>query len=401
MILATDIESGNGKNIREIAKDHFQMELDGDTPGYADYFHVKLIEDQSRNTMVTLDLLPDSKFADFYSEHGGYDVAFAHVGEAVNTPDLIIIDRTFFDPKGSPIWCKRRGDWVRHPPDLHSPLNGSMRVLVPMEGGEEVNLCSNVPLLYSQNVKWMEEAFQSNRAISRLEILGQSVQGRNIYCFEITDPSHVKKKGNIVFLSGSHGIEFPGQWATRGILEYLLSPDPFAKWVREKYVVHIIIHSNPDGTVMGRPQVNVEGINIHSDIEMKSREANVLWKHLSTCEPIIYMEFHGWRCCERGHEPFEGSYGVSVLEHKTDIGRLTKTILDKELVRKTFAISRYECIVESEFFPGYNLTKEFDTVSYVYEPNMRVGVEGCKARGVQVLKVLLNGIEIVKTKTMK
>lgn len=42
----------------------------------------------------------------------------------------------------------------------------------------------------------------------------------------------------------------------------------------------------------------------------------------------------------------------------------------------------------------HQLAKHFNTLAYQYEPNMRLGTEGVKKRGVEILKVLLDGVEV-------
>jgi hypothetical protein len=82
-----------------------------------------------------------------------------------------------------------------------------------------------------------------------------------------------------------------------------------------------------------------------------------------------------------------------------DARKKIKLILDNEIKTKTHGTSCFgvlQCGLENVHSLGYQLTKNFQTLSYGYEPNMRVGAEGCMERGVQVLKVLLNGIEIFR-----
>jgi len=57
--VSTDLECGNGKNIRKISDTYFILETDGDqAPGYNYYFCLKLIG-ESKKESVEVDIYAD------------------------------------------------------------------------------------------------------------------------------------------------------------------------------------------------------------------------------------------------------------------------------------------------------------------------------------------------------
>jgi len=85
----------------------------------------------------------------------------------------------------------------------------------------------------------------------------------NIYAYKITDPAAAGPKTKVVIDTGNHNIETSGSWAFQGYVDFLLSSDPNADWLRQVAEFYIYPLVNPDGrytgTGRGNPEMIAEG----------------------------------------------------------------------------------------------------------------------------------------------
>lgn len=108
------------------------------------------------------------------------------------------------------------------------------------------------PYTYSDLNKYLSGLAASPYLIN-FGIKTHSYQGRNIYGYEITDPSyHSCYKKNVVITGRQHPTEFISGYFVEGLSNYLLySTDSIADLVRRKYRFFIYPMLNPDGVVTG------------------------------------------------------------------------------------------------------------------------------------------------------
>lgn len=88
---------------------------------------------------------------------------------------------------------------------------------------------------------------------------------------------HNHKKG-MFFTARVHPGEVPGSWIMKGLIDYLLSDAPEAKYLRSHYVFQIVPMLNPDGVIYGNYRCSLLGF----DLNRKWKYPN---KHL---QPTIY-----------------------------------------------------------------------------------------------------------------
>lgn len=106
---------------------------------------------------------------------------------------------------------------------------------------------------------------------ARLEVLGQSVEGRDIDLLIVGDPLPSKKV--CWAIARQHPGEAMGQFWMEGFLERLLDPnDRVAMMVRDKAVFHLVPNMNPDGSVLGNLRTNAAGANLNREWAKPSQE---------------------------------------------------------------------------------------------------------------------------------
>jgi len=85
----------------------------------------------------------------------------------------------------------------------------------------------------------------------------------NIYAYMITDPCTSGPKKKAMIDTGNHNTETSGSWAFQGMVDFFVSADPEADWLRKHVEFYIYPLVNPDGrytaTGRGNPEMTAEG----------------------------------------------------------------------------------------------------------------------------------------------
>jgi len=112
----------------------------------------------------------------------------------------------------------------------------------------------------------------------------------NLYAYKITDPSARGLKKTVLIQTGNHNIEATGSWSFQGMVDFLLSPDPRAGWLRRHANFYVYPLVNPDGrfTAKGRgnPEMLEKGILSGSGKLDHNRVWNRQGQGLSTIDAL-------------------------------------------------------------------------------------------------------------------
>ncbi|MBX3727555.1 MAG: hypothetical protein KF858_00075 [Candidatus Sumerlaeia bacterium] len=95
------------------------------------------------------------------------------------------------------------------------------------------------------------------------EVIGHSVQGRPIHMVTLTDravPDDAKQRAWVH--SAVHAGETTAFFCGEGLIEFLLSDDPFARAILERAIVNVVPMANPDGVALANHRTNALGLNI-------------------------------------------------------------------------------------------------------------------------------------------
>ncbi|MCG8581991.1 MAG: M14-type cytosolic carboxypeptidase [Bacteroidales bacterium] len=118
------------------------------------------------------------------------------------------------------------------------------------------------PFSYEQHLDLINNAQQS--PICKLEIIGETTQGRPIDFLKIGDDNKDKKK--LWVISRQHPGESMAEWFMLGLIERLLDEDDAtAKTLLDKANFYLVPNMNVDGSILGNLRVNAKGINLNRE----------------------------------------------------------------------------------------------------------------------------------------
>jgi murein tripeptide amidase MpaA len=117
----------------------------------------------------------------------------------------------------------------------------------------------------------------------------------------VQDPEVLKKRKGIVVSARVHPGETNSSWVMLGFLDYILSEDPTAVFLRNHFVIRIIPMLNPDGVIVGNHRCNLNGFDLNRQWKSKNPVAIPEVRHLKEMvtrfaeeRPIaLYCDFHG------------------------------------------------------------------------------------------------------------
>ncbi|MCM8772501.1 MAG: M14 family zinc carboxypeptidase [candidate division WOR-3 bacterium] len=369
--ITTIFESGNGKNIKKIGENHFYLETEGESSSYAGYFCFKVINSGEKDVRLKVDIKldPEIKFT--------------------------VDDKISFLRSQPPIWISNKKRWWKITEYKKADFTLYLDFKVPAK--KTLFVSNMVPLFYTDFTNWLQNKFLKKDK-GKLYKIGESFEGKDIFLISFGDIFSNKR---ILIISGLHGTEFPGIWASKGIIEFLLSDSQEAEKIKKNFAVDIIPYGNPDGTVAGKQKTNAEGIDLHREANPEKEpvavEVKAFWKWIKEHPPFLYINLHGWTACEKGKEPFEGAIRPDISIYKKWNNEEKVLECDRALIKNANPISRYEKIVELGISYGEEpdsllalLPKKYGTIAYSYEPNMRTGPYGCMKKGIKVLKALVS-----------
>ena len=144
-----------------------------------------------------------------------------------------------------------------------------------------------VPMSYENVVEMMQKWEKHPHAVAH--VLGKSLEDRNIYRLEITDPksAHPRKSRWVHYFANQHPGEHNSQWRMVGMIDWLLS-DAGADCCRRS-ICHFVLMTSPDGPSHGWYRVNKEGVDMNrayfvngADAGKQAHEAYVVQKDLET-----------------------------------------------------------------------------------------------------------------------
>jgi len=127
----------------------------------------------------------------------------------------------------------------------------------------------------------------------------------NIYAYKITDPCTSGPKKKAMIATGNHNTETAGSWAFQGMVDFLVSADPEADWLRQHVEFYIYPLVNPDGrytaTGRGSPEQEAEGFGTdHNRVwhtcgqGLSTIDALTVAMRADTCNDVDFaFDYHG------------------------------------------------------------------------------------------------------------
>jgi hypothetical protein len=122
------------------------------------------------------------------------------------------------------------------------------------------------PYTHTRLVRLLAEIGASPHA--RVEVVGRSVQERNLQIVTVTDFATPDADKKTVWLQArDHAWESPTSFIMEGALKFIVSDDPAARALRQRTIFVFTPMVDPDGVALGRVRFNAHGwdLNRHWD----------------------------------------------------------------------------------------------------------------------------------------
>jgi len=381
MIVTSDFECGNGKQIRRVADRHYIITERGDKVTYCYYFCFRIAAETPEEAGdVLVEVVGDPDL-----EHD----------EVKDVGTVGLIGHTPCN-----IWYTRWGHWKALPAPRVEFTRTSIRATVPVHHDDPVTVTNVVPATLTDTTDFLKCLAEKCPEHSEYVEVGESCEGRSFPGIRITDGLNANGKIRAVCFSGQHPIEFPGVWGTRGIAEYLTGLLPEAAEYRRRFDVWVLPLVNPDGTVMGNNNFNAKGEEVMSagaasEGELPDiTEARSLWEFLDPAPPELMLNIHcycGWGSFVE--PPYNGVYFLKD-EYFGDQSRLKRQKMIEEFARfKTTGLSghtRPSITGENSFHA--QMAMKHGTCGFLYEINAgNQGPWGCSHEGIAAFRAMADG----------
>ncbi|XP_059583800.1 cytosolic carboxypeptidase 6 isoform X2 [Alligator mississippiensis] len=122
------------------------------------------------------------------------------------------------------------------------------------------------PYTYTRLQHYLDNLQRRNMDYFCRELLGLSVQQRRLDLLTITNPVNLKPgaEQKVVFITARvHPGETPSSFVCQGIIDFLVSPHPVAKVLRDHLVFKIAPMLNPDGVYLGNYRCSLMGFDLN------------------------------------------------------------------------------------------------------------------------------------------
>ena len=139
----------------------------------------------------------------------------------------------------------------------------------------------------------------------RVDTIGQTLDGNQLYMLIITNFEDsfntLANKKAIIFTARVHPGESSSSFVIQGLIEYLISDEPRAEFLRKNYIFKIIPMLNPDGVKRGNFRMNSIGKDLNRIWTEENQEFSpsiyhchkMLQKTLNSRNIYFFCDFHG------------------------------------------------------------------------------------------------------------
>ena len=116
----------------------------------------------------------------------------------------------------------------------------------------------------------------NNSPDAKIEIIGKSVQGRDLYQISVTDPAIPDKTKKVVWLMArQHAWEAATSYVFEGALNWIVSNDPQAVALRKQVIFIFTPTLDPDGGFNGKVRFNANGFDVNrhwDEVKLNSKQ---------------------------------------------------------------------------------------------------------------------------------
>ncbi len=150
------------------------------------------------------------------------------------------------------------------------------------------------PYSYARHMNLIANANSSSPHVNH-EIIGQTLEGRNIDLLTVGNPKAAHK---IWIIARQHPGETMAEWLMEGLIHRLINwQDPVSRTLLKNTIFYLVPNMNPDGAYSGNLRVNTAGANLNREwirpsIE-KSPEVYYTQQRMMETGVDMFLDIHG------------------------------------------------------------------------------------------------------------
>jgi hypothetical protein len=127
---------------------------------------------------------------------------------------------------------------------------------------DSIWIAHQVPYTPRRLARLLEEVDRC--ADARVEVIGKTVQGRDLHLVTVTDPDVADRDKVTVWLQArQHAWESGTSFVVEGALRFIISDDPDARALRRRTVFKFTPMVDPDGCTNGQVRFNANGFDVN------------------------------------------------------------------------------------------------------------------------------------------
>jgi murein tripeptide amidase MpaA len=236
----TDFEGGSLGKVVRVTDTHTRCVLDGE------------VDQDGRNRQVSwfyfrIDGAPDSELIiDFTDLEGEYNY---RPGNWSITPDTL------------PVYSYDGLHWTHAAKKSWSAVASIMRLR--MKPAQSRFWIAHVAPYTTLDLARLLDSIKGRHEVE-CQVIGKSVQGRDIPMLTITSSNRSREEKKVVWLMfRQHSWEAGSSWVGEGAIRFLLSSDPVATQIRDDMIFKILPMQDPDGVFRGGVRFNAYGYDLN------------------------------------------------------------------------------------------------------------------------------------------
>lgn len=244
-----------------------------------------------------------------------------------------------------PVFSEDGRTW-RHFPAMDWDTTAKEATLHIHAEGDTLWIAHIPPYTHSDLLRLLAEIDRSPHA--RVEVIGKTVQGRELHLVTVTDFTVADDAKKVVWLQArQHAWEAGTSQVLEGALRFVTSDDAKARELRRRIVFKFTPMVDPDGCANGGVRFNVNGydVNRHWDeVDLRDKEK------LRVMPEIWYVKRAVYAQMDSSH-PID----LMVNMHNEEEGEYLGTLADDEAVLKTMGRLVENLSAKTSFDPSRQL----------------------------------------------
>jgi len=224
------------------------------------------------------------------------------------------------------------------------------------------------PYNYAQSERFVESL--RGHPLVKVEKIGESPEGRNLWLLRITDASPQSKESFLI-RARVHPYESASSYSMEGMVEWLLSDAPYAAAALHDYVFSIMPMANPDGVHNGLGALTApRGADVCFIPYEPGEVMRAMKEAIDRARPAVAIDLHNWQNKHTdgllGLKPSVRERFVRFMPDQLEFGKvwdvrdprpLSPTAPQKELLR-SYCERNFGAIAVTFEFPWFGRTPE-------------------------------------------